>query len=197
MKKFLTILLAVMMVLSCACFASAEEKQTVTVWTSGSQNVGDLYNALAAAYNAKEDAKYNVEVQFILSGTGDEGLASRLASAYLAGQTNTSFDLIDSNAADIQGYMDQAGSEDLFLDLDFSKIEGYENVQTKPAVYENKLVPYRCTTVVFAYDSARVSEEELPHTWDELADWIKAHPGRFAYNEPDTGVCPCLFRRLI
>lgn len=187
MKKFLSLLLAALMILGCASFAFAEEKQTVTIWTSGSQNVGDLFTALCEAYNARPESKFTATTQFILSGTGDEGLSSRIASAYLTNQTNTSFDLIADNTSSFQGYVDEAQSEDLFMELDTSKIAGYENLTVTPAIFPTKLVPYRCTTVVFAYDSERIPAEELPHTWDELAAWIEAHPGRFAYNEPDTG----------
>ena len=46
MKKFLSLLMAALMILGCASFALADEKPTVTIWTSGSQNVGDLFTAL-------------------------------------------------------------------------------------------------------------------------------------------------------
>ena len=52
-------------------------------------------------------------------------------------------------------------------------------------IYPEKLLPYRGTTVVFDYDSAFVPEP--PQTWDELVEWMKANPGRFVYNDPDTG----------
>lgn len=186
MKKVLSIVLAVMMLAMCFSFALAE-KQTVTIWTTGSQNVSDLFTALCDAYNAKEDSNYTAQLQFIASGTGDEALESRIGAAYQSGQTNTDFDLIAENTSSFQNYVDAAGSEDLFIDYDASKIPGLENVTMTPVIFPEKLVPYRATTVVFAYDADRISEEELPHTWDELAAWIEAHPGRFAYNEPDTG----------
>ncbi|MBQ8971754.1 MAG: extracellular solute-binding protein [Clostridia bacterium] len=187
MKKTLSMALALLLALCCIGFASAEEKQTVTVWTSGSQNVQDLFTALADAYNAQPDAKYTATIQFILSGTGDESLSSRIAAAYQTGQTNTDFDLLADNTSSFQTYVDEAGSEDLFIAYDPEKIPGLDNVTVTPVIMPDKLVPYRCTTVVFAYDSERIPADELPHTWDELTDWIAAHPGRFAYNEPDTG----------
>lgn len=186
MKKILSLVLAALLILACAS-AFAEGKQTVTIWSTGSQNVSDLFTALCDAYNAKEDSQYEAKLQFIASGTGDEGLNSRIAAAYQTGQTNTDFDLIADNTSSFQSYVDEAGSADLFLDYDASKIPNLENVTLTPVLFPEKLVPYRATTVVFAYDSARIPEEELPHTWDELAAWIEAHPGRFAYNEPNTG----------
>ena len=186
MKKILSLLLAALLVLACAG-ALAEEKQTVTVWTTGSQNVQDLFTELAEVYNAKPDSEYTVVIQHIMSGTGDEGLNSRIAAAFKTGQTNTDFDLIAENTASFQSYVDEAGSEDLFVPYDPEKIPGLENVTLTPVIFPDKLVPYRATTVVFAYDADRIPEDELPHTWDELAAWMEAHPGRFAYNEPDTG----------
>ncbi len=187
MKKILALVLTVMLLATCASFAMAEGKQTVTVWSTGSQNVSDLFTALCDAYNAKEDSNYTATLQFIASGTGDEALNSRMGAAFKTGQTGTDFDLIAENTAAFQSYVDEAGSEDLFIDYDPAKIPGLENVTLTPVIFPQKLVPYRATTVVFAYDADRIPEDELPHTWDELYAWMEAHPGRFAYNDPDTG----------
>ena len=171
MKKVLSIVLAVMLLAMCAGTAMAE-KQTVTIWSTGSQNVSVLFTALCDAYNAKEDSNYTAQLQFIASGTGDEALESRIGAAYQAGQTDTDFDLIAENTSSFQNYVDAAGSEDLFIDYDAAKIPGLENVTMTPVIFPEKLVPYRATTVVFAYDADRIPEDELPHTWDELAAWI-------------------------
>lgn len=187
MKKLLTLVLVAIMVFSCASFALADEKPTITIWTTGSQNVADLFTELCATYNALPESQYTAVNQHILSGTGEEGLSSRLAAAYLTNQTDTDFDLIVENTASFQQYIDEAQSEDLFIDLDTAKIAGLDALTVVPTIFPEKLVPYRCTTVVFAYDSERIAEDALPHTWDELAAWIEANPGRFAYNEPDTG----------
>lgn len=65
MKKILALVLALLMVLSlCACGAKdapAEgELPTITLWSSGSQNVADTFNELINMYNAKPDRKANV-----------------------------------------------------------------------------------------------------------------------------------------
>ncbi len=195
MKKILTLVLALALVLSLGAPALATEKPVVNLWTTGSQNVADLFNALITEYNALPDAKTEVRLQFLLSGTGDEGMLSRVSSAYLAGQKDTEFDMMAENTASLQSYIDETGTEDIFLTLDFSKLSNYGNVTLKPSILQDKVVPYRGTTVVFAYDSARVPAEELPHTWEELTQWIKAHPGRFAYNEPTTGGAGSAFVR--
>ncbi len=187
MKKLFALVLVLTMILSLSSVAAAQSKPVVNFWTGGSQNVSDLFTALIDTYNAREDAKTEVKLQFLLSGTGDEGLTSRVSSAFLAGQTNTEFDMIADNTNALQSYVDECKTDAIFRDLDFSKLSNFANVIMKPSLLEGKVMPYRGTTVVFAYDSARIPENELPHTWDALAQWIKAHPGRFAYNEPGTG----------
>ena len=68
-----------------------------------------------------------------------------------------------------------------------SKIPNAEGVTAEPVAAKGKIQPYRGTTVILAYNSNVISEDELPTTMDELVEWIKAHPGRFAYNTPGTG----------
>ena len=184
-RRILSLILALVLMLSMAGIASAEGKPTISLWTTGSQNVSDTFTALIATYNALPEAKANVELQFILSGTGDAALNDRLGAAFKTGQTDAGFDIIAENSTGLAGYVAAAGSDDLFAKLDFSKIPNYENVKIKSAYDNEKVVPYRGTTVVFAYDSERMPEP--PKTWAELTEWIKANPGRFAYNPPSTG----------
>ena len=187
MKKLFSLLLVLTMALSLIGAAAAQSKPVVNFWTGGSQNVSDLFTELINTYNAREDAKVEVKLQFLLSGTGDESLASRVGAAYLSGQTKTEFDMIADNTNALQDYVDECKTDAIFRDLDFAKMPNFANVIMKPSLLEGKVMPYRGTTVVFAYDSARIPDNELPHTWDALAQWIKSHPGRFAYNEPGTG----------
>jgi putative spermidine/putrescine transport system substrate-binding protein len=46
-------------------------------------------------------------------------------------------------------------------------------------------IPYRGSSVVLAYNSANV--QSPPKTLSALLAWIKAHPGKFTYNSPNTG----------
>ena len=183
-RRILSLMMALVLMLGMAGIASAE-KVPVTLWTTGSQNVSDTFVELIAAYNALPDAKAQVELQFLLSGTGDATLRDRLGAAFKTGQQDSGFDIIAENSTALAGYVAAAESEDLFAKLDFSLISDYQNVKIQSAFDNEKVVPYRGTTVVFAYDSARVPEP--PKTWEELTEWIKANPGRFAYNPPSTG----------
>ncbi len=161
------------------------EKPTVTLWTTGSQNLSDLFTKAIAEYNALPDAKCKMEMQFIMSGTGDTVLYDRLAAAFKANQTKDGFDIIAENSTALFNYEAVAGSDQLFLPVDFSKIPNYANVQVETAFHKDKSVPYRITTVVMAYDEERLPNP--PKTWDELAQWVKDNPGRFSYNPPASG----------
>ena len=182
MKKALLFVLAIMTVLSVCTTVFADDLPTVNFWTTGSQNVQDVFNQIIDAYNKKEDRAANVALQFILSGTGDTNVRSRYIAAYKAGNTSD-FDIIAENGADYLQYFQEAQNEgiedyeNLFIDMDFSKMPNYANVKMVPCVYPEKFVPYRGTTVVFDYDSAYVPEP--PQTWDELVEWMKANPGKF------------------
>ena len=189
MKKALLFVLAIAAVLSVCASVFADDLPTIQFWTDGSQNVQDVFTEVIKAYNAKEDRLANVQMQFILSGTGEAGLRSRYVAAYETGNTSD-FDVIAGNGTGFLEYYQDAenngiNTDGLFLDIDFSKLSNFENVKMTPCVYPEKLVPYRGTTVVFDYDSAYVPEP--PQTWDELVEWMKANPGRFVYNDPSTG----------
>ena len=193
MAKKALFIMAVLMMMTAVVFAgpggekkaAADGKPTVTLWTTGSQNLSDLFNKAIEIYNARPDAKARVELQFLMSGTGDATLADRIAAAYKTGNKNDHFDIIAENSTAFANMVERAGSPDLFSPIDFSKIPNFKNVLIKSAFDNTKVVPYRGTTVVFAYDSGRVPNP--PQTWAELEQWIIAHPGRFTYNPPDTG----------
>lgn len=47
--------------------------------------------------------------------------------------------------------------------------------------------PWASAQFQFVYDSARMSEDELPRNYDELTQWIADNPGRFTYIAPGPG----------
>ena len=120
----------------------------------------------------------------MLSGTGAQGLADMVAAAGKAGQTNTDYDIVDWSGDDLAKIMSKIGEES-FVKLDKSKIPNAASVEAKSAVAQDYAQPYRGTTVILAYDSEKVPNP--PKTMDELVEWMKANPGRFAYNAPGTG----------
>lgn len=166
--------------------AASTGKNKVSLWATGSDNVREVYEALIEDFNKNSEyaGKYEVELNFMLNGTGTQTLTDMLAAASKAGQTNTDYDLVDLGGDDLSKVVSQIG-EEAFVKLDDSKIPNAEGVEAESSVAADYVQPYRGTTVVLAYDSEKVANP--PKTWDELVDWMKANPGRFAYNTPGTG----------
>lgn len=160
----------------------------VQVWATGSDNVRQVFETLVDDFNTNSEyaGTYEANLNFILSGTGGGSLADQLVAAYKANQTETEFDVVDLGDDDLTKILSLT-SEDILADLDTSKIPNAANVTAEPVAAKGKIQPYRGTTVILAYNSETVPENEVPKTMDELVEWIKAHPGRFAYNTPGTG----------
>ena len=160
----------------------------VQVWATGSDNVRQTFEKLVSDFNANSEyvGTYEANLNFILSGTGGGTLADQLVAAYKAGQTDTEFDVVDLGDDDLTKILSLT-DEGILQELDMSKIPNAEGVTAEPVAAKGKIQPYRGTTVILAYNSETVPEDEVPTTMDELVEWIKAHPGRFAYNTPGTG----------
>ena len=167
--------------------ASSNAKD-IQIWATGSDNVRQVYEKLVEDFNTNSEYAdtYQANINFILSGTGGGTLADQLVAAYRANQTDTEFDVVDLGDDDLTKILSLT-DEGILQDLDMSKIPNAEGVTAEPVAAKGKIQPYRGTTVILAYNSNVISEDELPTTMDELVEWIKAHPGRFAYNTPGTG----------
>ncbi len=169
-----------------AAEASADGVETVTLWATGSDNVRAVYETLIEDFNTNSEYadQYQVELQFMLSGTGTQALTDMLVAAAKANQTNTDYDIIDLSGDDLSKIVSQMGT-DYLVELDDSKIPNAANVSAESSVAPEFVQPFRGTTVVLAYDSETV--ETPPTTFEELEAWMKENPGRFAYNQPGTG----------
>lgn len=189
-RKIAAVLLAAAMAVTtlAGCGASsasaAEDDKTVTIWAEGSDNVRVQLEQQIENFNATNEEGYVAKLEFITSGTGAQGLSDRIIAAKQAGQTNTDYDLVEVSDASITGYLEQGG-EDLFVPIDTSRLSNYDNLTVTASFRNDLLVPYRGTTVLLAYNSETV--ENPPTTAEELYQWIKDNPGRFAYNTPGSG----------
>lgn len=198
-KRFLAMALAGAMTIGClaGCGGGSDSSnsgsgsssgggKTVTLWATGSDNVRAVYESLVEDFNNNSEyaGQYEVELQFMLSGTGTQSLTDMIAAASKAGQTNTDYDIVDFGGDDLSKIVSQIGEES-FVKLDDSKLPNAAGVEAESSIATDYVQPYRGTTVVLAYDSETV--ENPPTTWDELVEWMKANPGRFAYNTPGTG----------
>lgn len=165
---------------------TADGKSTVTLWATGSDNVRAIFETLCEDFNTNSEYadKYQVKLQFMLSGTGAQTLADSVSAAIKAGQENTDYDIVDWSGDDLSKIVSQVG-EEAFVKLDRSKIPNAASVEAESSVAADYVQPYRGTTVILAYDSEKVPTP--PTTWEELEQWMKDNPGRFAYNTPGTG----------
>ena len=161
-------------------------KSKVTLWATGSDNVRTIFETLTKDFNENSDYadKYEVELQFMLSGTGAQTLADMVAAAAKANQTETDYDIIDMSGDDLSKIVSQIGEES-FVKLDDSKLPNAASVEAESTVATDYVQPYRGTTVILAYDSEAVPEP--PKTMDEWVEWLMANTGRLGYNTPGTG----------
>ena len=198
-RRLLTMILSAVMLAACltGCGGKAGDsgnsgdagsggKKAVSLWATGSDNVREIFEALVSDFNTNSEyaGQYEVTLQFMLSGTGAQTLADMLSAASKAGQTNTDYDIVDLSGDDLSKLVSLIGQEQ-FVKLDSSKIPNAASVEAKSSIATDYCQPYRGTTVILAYDSAKVPTP--PATMDELVAWMKANPGRFAYNTPGTG----------
>lgn len=161
-----------------------EPKREFTVWAEGSDNVRIQLEKQIETFNETNEDGWVAKLEFIVSGTGTQGLQDRIIAAKAANQTDTDFDVLEFGDDNAVQYIERAG-EDLFVEIDKDLVPNMEHLEFSSSFYPELLIPYRGTTVVLAYDSDTV--EEPPKTTEELYQWIKDNPGRFAYNTPDSG----------
>ena len=96
--------------------SNAAPSGTVHLWATGSDNVRQVFETLVETFNAQSDS-VQVELNFMLSGTGTQTMVDMLAAAYKSGQTNTDYDLIDLGGDDFSRLLSLIGTE-AFLTLD-------------------------------------------------------------------------------
>lgn len=152
---------------------------TVTAYVGGDTNVEGLWQHTIIPGFEKAYPGYHVKMVYSAHGVAD---AATLAKMEAAAKTHhdTGLDIIDS------GIATDAASAGLLTKVSTSNVP---NLKAIPAGMMDPVagsaVPYRSSAVVLAYNSQTVSNP--PTTYDGLIAWIKAHPGRFAYNSPATG----------
>lgn len=188
--KFLALVLSVMMligVLAGCQTTGSKSKKEFSIYAEGSDNVRMMFEKQIEAFNSSKEHNpegYVAKLQFLVSGSGTQAMVDRLVAAHKSGQKNTDYDLVEFGGDNIQNYLTQGGN-DMFIDLDMSKIPNSKDLQFEAAFAQEKFVPYRGTTVVLAYNSDVVKDP--PKTDQELYQWIKDNPERFAYNPPGSG----------
>jgi putative spermidine/putrescine transport system substrate-binding protein len=148
---------------------------------SGSQNVKDLWDTLVPMFE-KSNSNVKVKEVYIPSGTGAQPTYDRILAAKQAGKGSGGIDLYEDGV----NVVTQGGKDDVWDTVSTSSIPNLANVDTTSMSSVSNLgIPYRSSAVLLAYNSKTVTQP--PKTLDELLAWIKANPGKFAYNDPSSG----------
>lgn len=180
--SFMTVLALLAMIVLAACGSTATtntSSTTLNLYADGDVNVQHLWtNTLIPAF---EKAYPTIKVHLIYAGSGTSSTATfaRLSAA-VAAKRDSGMDILDS------GVVKQAIAANLMTPITTTQVPNIAHVE--PALLKqvnNLAVPYRGSSVVLAYNSQDISQP--PTTLSDLLAWIKAHPGKFTYNAPDTG----------
>ncbi|CAH1232365.1 hypothetical protein PAECIP111891_07003 [Paenibacillus allorhizoplanae] len=190
MKKRLNVALASVLVLStlvgCSSGANkpasgSQKQDEFQFYFTGSLNVKQLWETLIPMFE-KANPNIKVKMVYIDSGSGGQSTIDRITAAKQANQKSGDIDLYESSLSDLTKGM----KGDLWASFDKAKIPNLSKIdENNLKNLDGKGIPYRASAVVLAYNSAKVTNP--PKTADELYDWIRKHPGRFAYNDPATG----------
>ena len=150
---------------------------SITVAASDDTNIQELFQKVLIPDFEKKYPGTSVKLVFDLHGTNDQANYAKLAAATAQNRTP----LMDVTAS----FVPKAAAAGL-LATDTSKVTNLATVDQKVlAAGGAGSVPYRASSVLLAYNPAKVSDP--PKTLVELLAWIKANPGRFTYNSPKTG----------
>lgn len=174
-----------MLVAFATCFAAfgAGNDNVINYYTDGSDNVRVVWEAVIDAFN-KKNTGVTVKLQYMASGAGGQTGAEKLIAAIQAKQKSVDIDLLELEENKITRIFKE-GSPDALAKLDWKKIPNMAGISGRSIVAPDQAMPYRGSAVFIAYNSAKVPTP--PKTVQDLYAWIKAHPGRFAYNDPATG----------
>jgi putative spermidine/putrescine transport system substrate-binding protein len=158
---------------------SGGSAHTVTAYVGGDVNVQGLWQHTIIPGFQKANPGYHVKLVYSAHGTADAATLAKMEAAAKTGHS-TGYDVIDS------GIATDAASAGLLTKVSTSNVPNLKLVDKRLlGPVAGAAVPYRSSAVVLAYNSDVVKHP--PTTYDALIAWIKAHPGRFAYNSPSTG----------
>lgn len=175
---------AAVITLAAACGNSSTSgkqtgNKTVRVYASGDVNVQNLWKKELIPGFQKANPGYKVNFTFDLHGQNDTTELAKLGAAV---KTHHDFgeDVIDA------GFVVSGVAGGMLAKPTKAKIPNLSGVtQQLLTPVKSMALPYRGTTVALAYDSKFVKNP--PKTLDALLAWIKAHPGKFTYNSPNSG----------
>jgi putative spermidine/putrescine transport system substrate-binding protein len=159
--------------------SAAPGSKTVNVFISGDTNIQGLWQkSLIPAFETANPG-YTVNVTLDLHGAHDAQTMAKLTSATAAKQ-DPGMDLIDG------AFIPTASGANLLTPVSAKNVAALGGMSKSVLTAGGTGgIPYRGSSVLLAYDSKTVANP--PKTLDQLLAWIKANPGKFAYNSPSTG----------
>jgi putative spermidine/putrescine transport system substrate-binding protein len=164
---------------SSAADATSGSDKKLTVFLSADTNIQDLWQKTLIPAFEKANPGYTVSVDFDLHGLHDQQTVAKLTAATVQ-HKDPGYDLVDA------GFVSQIAASGLLTKATPAEIPGLKDVPADVlAAGGEGGLPYRGSSVVLAYDTKTVATP--PKTLDDLLAWIKANPGKFTYNSPDSG----------
>src|SRR6185437_13960356 len=157
----------------------AAKSVTINLYASGDVNVQSLWqDHLIPGF---EKANPGIKVNFIFSehGTNDTATLARIGAA-VKQRKWSGIDLVDA------GLVTTLATDGLTQPVTKATAPNLKLVDQKLLTpVKGAAIPYRGSSVVLAYDSNNVPSP--PKSLSALLAWIKAHPGKFTYNSPNSG----------
>jgi len=162
---------------ACSGNGASSDSTTLNVYANGDVNIQDLWqNTLIPGFE-KANPGTKVSLQFDLHDANSQQVLAKLAAATKQ-KKDPGLDLVE-------GMAQQTGDAGLLADPS-TAVPNLANVDAKVIASGGKnAIPYRGSSVLLAYNATLISTP--PKTLDDLLAWIKANPGKFTYNSPDTG----------
>lgn len=152
----------------------------IDVYITGDSNIINFWNNIIKPAYEKAHPEYTLNV---VSARNNIAPIVERALAALGTEADPQVDLFDENDPNLP-----AGAIDKGLWVNFAEAGLANYDKLNPVTLETSYgLPYRGTQVVLAYDTTKLSPEDAPKTWAGLVEWMKANPGEFTYNRPDTG----------
>lgn len=153
--------------------------KTVTAYVGGDTNVEGLWQHTIIPGFEKAYPGYHVKLVYSAHGVADAATLAKLQAAKKTGH-DSGLDVLDS------GIAKDAADAGLLINVSGANVPNLKAVDSSLlGPVRGSAVPYRSSAVILAYNSQKVTNP--PTTYNDLIAWIKAHPGRFAYNSPSTG----------
>jgi putative spermidine/putrescine transport system substrate-binding protein len=152
---------------------------TIVIYASGDVNVQGLWqNNIIPGF---EKANKGIYVKFIFSEHGtDDGTTLARIGAAVKGRHWPGIDLVDGGLVTTMALAGLNQPVGKATAPNIKKVNADLLVPVKGAA-----IPYRGSSVVLAYNSDKVKSP--PKTLSALLDWIRANPGKFTYNSPNSG----------